>query len=246
MAKFDKDEWLLNRHRKRSETLLNQAGTPKKPEESVPKPPDYVPKTYGSRTIDNFGELLKKSKLKPEDRKGKVSRSSSSVADCSRPVKKVSWLETEPVNPQKSADNFLRNHATSSAIQKHRRKSEVLHCKDAGKWLEDPEFSASETDIMILERWLENMKEDRADDHLHNFQYVSEEVHHPFVIGKQSDVHGCTFDFKYQGETNDENRAHGEGSVKYRNGDQFTGTFANGKRQGRGVLMYGEEFKMKM
>lgn len=42
----------------------------------------------------------------------------------------------------------------------------------------------------------------------------------------------------YEGELNDKGLPHGQGMIKYANGDEFTGGFNDGKRHGHGVLYY--------
>ena len=90
------------------------------------------------------------------------------------------------------------------------------------------------------------------------------------VFGKVSDDHAATFDFKfYEGDTDTGGRAHGEGRyysvgyfhpyksrrdvhelftfrIVYRNGDTFVGSLVEGKRQGRGLLKYGDHSKLRL
>ena len=128
--------------------------------------------------------------------------------------------------------------------------------EEADKWMEEPESIATETDIMLLERyrsgctaictyslktilhdfrWIENIQEFRPDDPLHDLKkYQGYPNQQRPVFGKISDDHSATFDFKvYEGESDACGRAHGEGKIVYRNGDKFTGTMESGKRQGR-------------
>jgi len=272
--KFDKDEWLLNRHRKRSEKLLN---TEKKESTSsgcqVPSDTnhqnDTTPKaaklssnsmSLGSRTIDSFGELLKRSsaivKKAPsstEEASKRVSRSVSSAADCGRPSK-VSFSATSST----PSSVVMRQHPSGTASLKNsvtlRRKSMITGGVVAGgkeaadKWMEEPESIATETDIMLLERWIENIQEFRPDDPLHDLKkYQGYPNQQRPVFGKISDDHSATFDFKvYEGESDSCGRAHGEGKIVYRNGDKFTGTMESGKRQGRGLLTYGDQSKQRL
>jgi len=176
----------------------------------------------------------------------------------------------------------MRNSNSSScmSLMKHRRKSDVIcaarsnhgaagsasassHIIHESWWWEDPdpatEFCASDRDLMILERWVETMRDYTPNEPLQDFKTCNNmdasaaagahASSSASVLGKPSDLHGCTYDFAdYRGERDPASgRASGEGcTVTYANGDVYSGSMVDGKRHGKGTVKLGQQSRSQL
>ena len=76
-----------------------------------------------------------------------VGRSTSSAADCGRPSRDLSGIHSGHGTPSQKSSVAAVTHTSL------RRKSMIAACtKEADKWMKEPDSTATETDIIVLER----------------------------------------------------------------------------------------------
>ena len=200
-------------------------------------------------------------------RKKLLPRSASSAADSSTSVTKLRWQNDD--NNKESITNAEMQDLPMQMVNgvKHipmklRRKSEIANYKLATKWMERPtDLEASETDILLLKRWIENMSFWSVEENpLKTFRLKDEEmfdmdneslevrcfggkslVTPPILIPTPLDPYEniCDDIDTYEGDCDEEGKPHGKNvAITFKNGDTFRGDVTNGERLGYGILQF--------
>ena len=200
-------------------------------------------------------------------RKKLLPRSATSAADTTYSVSKSKSNRNEDENFSKcmTDSNQILMNGTKHASMKLRRKSEITNNINANNWMvrpSDPSEEASETDIILLKRWIEQSQSWNMEENpLKTFRIKEGEelddidiegkvlrcvggklcVAPPVLISTPLDPYRNLFDDikHYDGDRNEEGIPHGKNIViTFKTGDVFRGSIENGERQGYGILQF--------
>ena len=165
----------------------------------------------------------------------------------------------------------MHMNGTKHVSMKLRRKSEITSNNNATNWMVRPTDSseeASETDIILLKRWIEQTQSWNMEENpLKAFRLKdSEEVDEmdiegkvlsrvggklalapPVLISTPLDPYRNIFDDikLYDGERDDDGMPNGKNIViTFKSGDVFRGNIEHGERQGYGILQFARKKRL--
>ena len=198
-------------------------------------------------------------------------RSASSVADSTTSVSKLNSVGEDKENAIKIQSTPSQMNGTKHISMKLRRKSEIANNYNSTNWMvrpTDQSEEASETDIIILRRWVEQTQLWSVEENpLKTFRLKDGEdmdemdienkvlrcvggklaVSPPVMISVPLDPcrDMCNDINIYSGDRDDGGLPHGKNVViTFNNGDVFRGDVEHGKRQGYGILQFAVKKKL--
>ena len=201
-------------------------------------------------------------------RKKLLPRSATSAADSSYSLSKPKANEDKQSNTSITNSKQSQINGSNHISMKLRRKSEIDNKNYATNWMvrpTDPSQEASETDIVLLKRWIEqtqswSMEENplksfriKEGNDLDEFDIEGKVLRcvggklgaaPPVLITTQLDPHRNLYDDikQYDGDRDEEDMPHGNNVViTFKNGDIFRGNVVHGERQGYGILQFAEK-----
>ena len=201
-------------------------------------------------------------------RKKLLPRSATSAADSSYSLSKPKANEDKQSNTSITNSKQSQINGSNHFSMKLRRKSEIDNKNYATNWMvrpTDPSQEASETDIVLLKRWIEqtqswSMEENplksfriKEGNDLDEFDIEGKVLRcvggklgaaPPVLITTQLDPHRNLYDDikQYVGDRDEEGMPHGNNvMITFKNGDIFRGNIEHGERKGYGILQFAEK-----
>lgn len=201
-------------------------------------------------------------------------RSVSSAADLTNTkYNKLRWQNDNKRNgnagkPVQDSKNPMLPE-TKHIPMKLRRKSELVNYKMDTKWAQRPtDMDASETDIILLRRWIDNTRFYSMEENpIKSFRLKDEEIYDlenesiaikntenksafkpPILISTPIDPYSHLHDDEIQsfsGDCDEHGKPEGKNVViSFKNGDIFRGGVNNGEKCGYGILKFGRKKKL--